>query len=179
MEQLNNAIRVNPYNFPPQEMKGKLYARRGKIEEAFQHYERMGALFKPTAGILLNAGVFAAQLGDPEKAVEKYNKALQLDPENFELYLYLAEAHSALGEFGGAAENYESYIIKLEAKGLNTESPEKFLLVELKLAEAYEADGNSQEALWWYRAVAAQAQSDTLEEIRFEVERRIEEITEK
>ena len=59
------------------------------------------------------------------------------------------------------------------------DSLNKFLLVELKLAEAYEAGGNFPEALWWYRAVAAQAQSDTLEEIRFEVERRIEEITEK
>ena len=178
MEQLNEAIRVNPYNFPPQEMKGELYVRRGEIEEAFQHYERMGALFKPMAGILLNAGVFAAQLGDPEKAVEKYNKALQLDPRNIELHLYLAEAYSALGDFEDAAENFETYIIQLEAKGLNTGSLNKFLLVELKLAEAYEADGNFPEALWWYRAVAAQAQSDTLEEIRLEVERRIEEITE-
>ena len=81
-----------------------------------------------------------------EAAIEQLNNAnetRQLDSKNIELHFFLAESYSALGDFEDAAENFETSLIQLDAKGhVIRIHGISFFLSELKLAEDYDAGDN-------------------------------------
>lgn len=59
--------------------------------------------------VLTNLGYFAIQSGQFEAAIGRFEKILELEPQNAEAYLYLTDAYVRMGEKGKAIDNLEKY----------------------------------------------------------------------
>lgn len=59
-------------------------------------------------------GLFSMQSGQFDKAVERFEKVIELDPKLLSAYTYLAEANIALGNQDRAVEILEALYLQLE-----------------------------------------------------------------
>jgi Tfp pilus assembly protein PilF len=66
--------------------------------------------FPRDADSLVNYGLLAAQLGHPEEALEAWETSVDVDPNQANAHLYLAQAFDQRGEFAAAARNWNSYL---------------------------------------------------------------------
>ncbi len=55
-------------------------------------------------------GLFSIQSGQYEKAVERFQKVVELDPNNVDAYRFLGDAHRSLGDTLGTRAAYEAYL---------------------------------------------------------------------
>mgnify|MGYP005843416555 CR=1 FL=1 len=58
---------------------------------------------------LTNLGYFAIQSGQLDKAIERFNQVLSIEPENAEAYLYLTDAYLSKGDEEKGLETLETY----------------------------------------------------------------------
>lgn len=66
-------------------------------------------------------GLFSMQSGQFDKAVERFEKVIELDPKLLSAYTYLAEANLALGNQEKAVEILEALYLQLESEEEKTE----------------------------------------------------------
>ena len=69
--------------------------------------EKDGNGFKRTEGFAGRGDILLTDLQQPDKAVAEYTKAIELDPENGELYQKRGDAYQAMGDSAGAEADYE------------------------------------------------------------------------
>ena len=69
----------------------------------------------------LNFAMFSERSGQFEKAAQRYNKILQIDPAYIEAYLHLADAHENMGEKKKAIEDLEKYMALVSDATIKTE----------------------------------------------------------
>jgi len=154
MDELRRAIAINPRNAPAQHMLGELLYQSGDTVAALAHYDRMAALFRPDLVVLVNSGLLASQAGDPAKARQRLEAALQLAPHDTRLHLYLGEALEAAGDVPHAIRQYELFA---ELHADDIAAPDvlpSYLNVGLKLGDLYAAQHQPGPAAAWYRRVS-------------------------
>lgn len=88
---LDKAEAANPSDPFTYNMKGIIYRARENYEAAMEQYEKGLAIEPENAGIYFNLGVAHYKSGAPEKAVEHFRKAKELDPASMEADKYLKE----------------------------------------------------------------------------------------
>ena len=57
----------------------------------------------------LNLGLFAVQSGQYDKAIERFERILQMKPEFTEAYLYLGQTYASMGKKDKAIEALEKF----------------------------------------------------------------------
>src|SRR5262249_32765523 len=104
---LEDAIRINPHHRQAQTALAKVLIESGRYEEAYAHYQRMFAHLRPDVDSLINYGLLAAQLSHETEALNSWQQALALDPDQINAQLYLADAFAKRAQFREAIPHYD------------------------------------------------------------------------
>jgi tetratricopeptide (TPR) repeat protein len=107
---LTRAVAINPHNAALQHTCARAMIENGQYQAAHEHYAKMLELFPRDADALVNYGLLAARLGNPEEAITSWQKAVDVDPNQPNPHLYLAEAFDQKGEPAVAARHWEEYL---------------------------------------------------------------------
>ena len=84
--------------------------REDKLRQALEYYEQAATLSPHSPLILTEWGQVHHLLGEVDKAIEKYQRVLQLRRGHLEAYLPLCDAYVAMGEWDRAAEVYRQAV---------------------------------------------------------------------
>jgi Tfp pilus assembly protein PilF len=79
-------------------------------KEAYDHYAKMLEIFPRDSDALVNYGLLAARFGHADVALASWEKAEQVDPNQPNLHLYLAQLLDQKGEFAAAAQNWNAFL---------------------------------------------------------------------
>jgi Tfp pilus assembly protein PilF len=96
----------------------------------------MLTLFPGDSDALVNYGLLAARLGHPGEAIDSWEKATEVNPQQASAHLYLAGAYDERGEFAAAARHWNAFItFETEHPGDVTVPREQLLLATVHLAD--------------------------------------------
>lgn len=157
LQQLDLAIALNPHSLPPQSTKGRLLARLGQQDAAYEQFDKITTLFKPMPQFLINAASYAVKTGRPDQAIPKYERAIARDPQNPDLHLAFAEALQLAHHDAEALKHYSFYINAVNQTTAPEQAPVKLVQAESKMAESCLALHLLDKAAFWYNASAVQA----------------------
>ena len=107
---LTRAVAINPHNTALQHACARAMLEEGRYADAFEHYRKMLEMFPRDSDALVNYGLLAARLGHPEEAVESWEKAVDVNPNQANTQLYLAEALDQNGESAAAARHWQAFL---------------------------------------------------------------------
>ena len=82
----------------------------GRYSDAYSHYQKMLAIFPGDTDALVNYGILAAKLGHPEEAIDSWQKAIDINPEDARAHLYLAGVYDQRGEVASAARHWNAFV---------------------------------------------------------------------
>jgi tetratricopeptide (TPR) repeat protein len=107
---LTRAVGVNPYNAGLQHALARAFIQSGLYPEAYERYAKMLVIFPRDANALVNYGLLAARVGHADIAIDSWEKAQQVDPDQPNPHLYLAEALDEKGDVARAALHWEAFL---------------------------------------------------------------------
>ena len=107
---LVRAVRINPANIGLQQACARSLIAAGRYSEAYAQYQKMLAIFPRDTDALVNYGILAAKLGHPEEAIDSWQKAIDINPEQAHAQLYLAGAYDQRGEVASAARHWNAFV---------------------------------------------------------------------
>ncbi len=82
----------------------------GKYEEAYADYQKLLERFPNDPDALVNYGLLALRFQHPEAAIDAWNKALEIDANQLNAHLYLAQAYDATGAYASGARHWKAYL---------------------------------------------------------------------
>ena len=108
LELVSAVINANPGNATARIVAGQVYLLQGRFMEADEMFREADQASDgdPDPGLFFYWGKALALLGMHELALEKYEKASELDPYDADVYDAWGAALKTLGRFGDAAEVY-------------------------------------------------------------------------
>ncbi|MGA7917779.1 MAG: tetratricopeptide repeat protein [Candidatus Acidiferrales bacterium] len=107
---LTRAVEMNPNNIALQQACARAMIEDGRYADAYAHYQKMLEQFPRDADSLVNYGLLAARLGHPDEAMDAWEKSLDVNPNQPNVHLYLAEAFDQRGEFAAASRHWNSFL---------------------------------------------------------------------
>jgi len=107
---LKRAVAINPENIGLQHATAKAMLQDGRYQEAFDHYAKMLELFPRDPDALINYGLLAAKLGNPQTAMNSWQKAEDVDPDQPNPHLYLAQGFGQQNQLALAAREWQEYL---------------------------------------------------------------------
>lgn len=136
---LEMLLRANPRNINALSLLGDIYYSRGEYEEAALRYLKIIEL-SPTSSeskiAYINLGNVYFKFKLYKKAIQNYEKALQLDKESDNIYINLGLAYNAIGNFNKALTLFQT-AVNLNPDNYNA---------HIYLAQAYEKLGHREDA---------------------------------
>jgi tetratricopeptide (TPR) repeat protein len=133
---LERAVEINPTNVGLQQACARALIEDGRYADAYAHYQKMLTLFPRDSDALVNYGLLAARLGHPGEAIDSWEKATEINPQQASAHLYLAGAYDERGEFAAAARHWNAFItFETEHPGEVTVPREQLLLATVHLAD--------------------------------------------
>ncbi|MBZ5707528.1 MAG: hypothetical protein LAN63_19465, partial [Acidobacteriia bacterium] len=159
------AVRTNPADPAPRNLLLKYLTDQQRFDQAYQ-LTRQSLRYTPKdAGLLVNHGILAAQLGHTEEALESWNDALRLDPLQWRAHLYLA---GELDREGKAEAAIPHYVIYLDSVAQSADRPpaEQLITIVLQLAQCQVQANHPEQAEGAYalaRRIASQSGEKKLE----------------
>jgi tetratricopeptide (TPR) repeat protein len=111
---------------------------------------------KPDVDSLVNFGLLASQLSHQEEAIDSWQRALNLDPDQINAHLYLADALANKKQFKDAIPHYEQYLAlisndaSVSKAGVPRPTHDVILKVVLQLAKAFQESGEDQKAVGYF-----------------------------
>jgi tetratricopeptide (TPR) repeat protein len=116
---LAKAVQINPSSITLAESYARALLDGQRYEEAYADYQKLLERFPRDADALVNFGLLAAHEGQPEVAVDSWNRALEIDPNQVNANLYLAQAYDHSSEFAAGARHWKQYLETVSAKSDN------------------------------------------------------------
>src|SRR4029077_6438833 len=108
---------------------------------------------------LVNYGLLAARLGHPEEAVESWEKAVDVNPNQANTQLYLAEALDQNGESAAAARHWQAFLRLAAAHpGDSIATTQQEISATIQLADDEARINHAEEALTGYLSGIALAE---------------------
>ena len=107
---LTRAIEINPNSIALQQACARAMIEDGRYADAYAHYQKMLEQFPHDADSLVNYGLLAARLGHPDEAMDAWEKSVDVNPNQPNVHLYLAEAFDQRGEFAAASRHWDSFL---------------------------------------------------------------------
>ncbi len=168
---LRQAVALNPLNVEAQNSLARLLLERQRYDEAYAHYQQMCEHLPNDADALINFGILAEQSGNPEQAITSWRRAIAVDKQQKNAYLYVAEGYSKQQRPIDAIPYYEQYLGLLTALSEGEKlNPKDVLYLTYKLAQAYSATNAPERALPYYEKTilfAEQAGEKAIESLAF------------
>ncbi len=109
IEELKKAIAIKP-SAQSYALLGAAYQRQGKFDEAKQSLDQGLKLDPHHQGCLFNLGLIAERQGDSAAAQARFQQVLQLNPDDADALLELANLHIAAKKFPEAADVLRRYV---------------------------------------------------------------------
>ncbi len=92
------ALAINPSNFDAKLMLASCYVEAGNNPmEGIALLKELEKTDSTNIKLNLTFAFFSLKSGQTDKALQRFNKVIQLDSNNIEVYLHLADAHEKLG----------------------------------------------------------------------------------
>lgn len=132
--------------------------REEKLRQAAAYYSQAAKLSPHSLLILIEWGQVYHLLGEYDRAIEKYQSALQLNSRYSRAYLLLGDAYMALGDLGQAEQTYQQAV----------ESDKKSFQAHSGLGQVYAQQGKIEAAiaeLQTARDLAPASEKSRLEEL--------------
>ena len=107
---LSRAIEINPNSIALQQACARAMIEDGRYADAYAHYQKMLEQFPRDADFLVNYGLLAARLGHPDEAMDAWEKSVDVNPNQPNVHLYLAEAFDQRGEFAAASRHWNTFL---------------------------------------------------------------------
>ena len=104
----------------------------GEAQKVIKEYLDLGGT--PTASLLSNYALCLERQGKDDEAIEYYKKALQLEPENWEIAFNIAHLLYLKGRWVEALQNFTKYLQNVD---FEKESKEKILSALVVIANIY------------------------------------------
>jgi len=160
---LTRAVALNPSSIALQQAAARALIADGRFAEAYTHYQKMLERFPRDADALTNYGLLAARLGHPEEAIDSWQKSVDVNPDQPNAQLYLAEAFDQRNEPAAAARHWKLFLQfaaadPQSAPNALTFSRQQILAATIQLADDQSRIQQSDAALAEYDAAIAQAQ---------------------
>jgi tetratricopeptide (TPR) repeat protein len=110
IDALKRAANLNPHDAALQQACARAMIADGRYADAYAWYEKMLQVLPNDPDALVNYGLLAARLGHRrEEAIDAWQKAVDVDPNQVDAHLYLAEADDQSSDFASAARQWHSY----------------------------------------------------------------------
>ena len=160
---LTRAVALNPSSITLQQAAARALIADGRYADAYAHYQKMLERFPRDADALTNYGLLAARLGHPEEAMDSWEKSVDVNPDQPNAHLYLAEAYDQRGEPVSAARHWNLFLQFAAANpraapDASTFSRQQILAASIQLADDESRINHSAAALARYDTAIAQAQ---------------------
>jgi tetratricopeptide (TPR) repeat protein len=160
---LTRAVALNPSSIALQQAAARAFIAEGRFAEAYAHYQKMLERFPRDSDALTNYGLLAARLGHPEEAMDSWQKSVDINPDQPNAHLYLAEAFDQRGEPAAAARHWNLFLQSASRNPQSAVDAPTFTQQQLLGATVQWADdlsriNNSGAALTQYDSAIAQAQ---------------------
>ena len=110
IELSKHTLQVTNDNFVAHDSFASALVKKGKIEEAIEHYNKAIYLAPEYDNAYKNRGIAYTKLGRYQLAIEDYNKAIHLKPDNADVYYNRGVAYAKLGQYQMAIEDYNKAI---------------------------------------------------------------------
>ncbi len=110
VQAFTRAVEINPNRIALQEATARAMLEDGRYADAYVHYQKMLQIFPRDTDALVNYGLLAARLGHPEEAMDSWQKAADLDSNQANAHLYLAEGFDQRGEVASAARHWKEFL---------------------------------------------------------------------
>jgi tetratricopeptide (TPR) repeat protein len=107
---LTRAVEINPSSIGLQQACARAMIEDGRYADAYAHYQKVLEKFPRDADSLVNYGLLAARLGHPDEAMDAWEKSVDVNPNQPNVHLYLAEAFDQRDEFAAAARHWNSFL---------------------------------------------------------------------
>jgi tetratricopeptide (TPR) repeat protein len=156
---LTRAVAINPHNAALQHACARAMLEDGRFADAFEHYRKMLEMFPRDSDALLNYGLLAARLGHPDQAVESWEKAVDVNPNQANTHLYLAEALDQRGEHAAAARHWQAFLLLVASHPDDPlATPQQETSATIQLADDEAHINHAKEALTGYLSAIALAE---------------------
>jgi tetratricopeptide (TPR) repeat protein len=160
---LTRAVALNPSSITLQQAAARALLADGRYAEAYAHYQKMLERFPHDSDALTNYGLLAARLGHPEEAMDSWEKSVDVNPNQPNVHLYLAEAYDQRGEPAAAARHWNLFLQFAAANPQAAPDAAAFsrpqiLAATIQLADDEARINQSAAALARYDTAIAQAQ---------------------
>jgi tetratricopeptide (TPR) repeat protein len=107
---LTRAVAINPSSITLQQAAARALIADGRYADAYAHYQKMLERFPRDTDALTNYGLLAARLGHPEGAIDSWQKSVEINPNQPNAHLYLAQAFDQRGEPAAAARHWNLFL---------------------------------------------------------------------
>ena len=161
LQALDRAVAANPGNPGPQHARARALLENKRYPEAEAHYRQMLARFPRDPDALVSFGLLASQRGHVDEAIDNWQKALAVDPQQASAHLYLAQAFEQRGQPAVAARHYQEYLKLSSVHGpAATANARPIISVSIALADALARAGQTSQALQAYQSAIVLAERD-------------------
>jgi tetratricopeptide (TPR) repeat protein len=160
---LRRAVALNPSSITLQQAAARALIADGRYADAYAHYQKMLERFPRDTDALTNYGLLALRLGHPEEAMDSWEKSVDVNPDQPNAHLYLAEAYDQRGEPVAAARHWNLFLQFAVANppaapDASTFSRQQILAATIQLADDESRINQFAAALARYDTAIAQAE---------------------
>lgn len=150
---LQRAAEIRPGDLAQQEAFARGLIEAGRDADAYSQYQKILSRWPRNADALANFGLLAMRLGHTDEAIDNWQSAVAVDPQQANSQLYLAQALDHRGEAQAAARHYRAYLQIVAAHPReHTKETGPVLAALIKVADADGASNQPIEALKGYDA---------------------------
>jgi tetratricopeptide (TPR) repeat protein len=163
------AMQANPADPAPRQGLLRLLIGQERFDEAFSLTEASLKYTPRDANLLVDRGLLALRLGQPDQAVESWNRAIATDPGQMLAHLYLANEFDHEGKAQAAAGHYKVFLSAVARQpAAKRPEPEKVIAIALRMADCQARASQKALAIQSYElaaTIAAQTKQAKLESI--------------
>jgi tetratricopeptide (TPR) repeat protein len=166
---LRKAIQANPADPGARQGLLRFLIEQDRIDEAFGLTEASLKYTPKDANLLVDRGLLALRLGQPDQAVDNWNRAISVDPGQMVAHLYLANELDHEGKAQAAAGHYKVFLSAIARQpAAKRPEPEKVIAIALRMADCQARASEKALAIQSYElaaTIAAQTKQAKLESI--------------
>ena len=172
---LQAAAALNPNDSAVQSRLLRALLDAGRFDEARTALDERIAAQPANAEALVNAGVLAHRTGRIADAIQHWQRALSINPDQPQVQLYVAEGLHELARPAEAVPHYRAYLEALMRDGQRAqENPRDAIAVIIKFGDALASSGREADARTQFELAAAIAQRTGLRDLAAQAQSRLD-----
>jgi tetratricopeptide (TPR) repeat protein len=134
LSEVQQALEYTPESPELYVLEGIILEALGENEAANASYENARRLYEQEAYFYNQRTLLYLMLGDPQRALEDSQTAIQIEPDSAISYLHQGQAYEAMGEIIKAIESYE----KADEIAQQSGNPQLQAIIRVTLSNAYQ-----------------------------------------